>query len=348
MLENGSSRSGFLPSRTIHLHASRFCNLACQHCYSMSGPNEHGELAPQEIISALTVFKAEGYDVLSLSGGEPLLYSGFEEVVHSAIALGFRLNLITNGAPVGGRLLNIIAEYVHLIAISLDGAPHTHTEIRGDPRAFIRAERAMDRLFAMGVPYGISYCVSRQSLTDMPWAVEFAAAKGAALVQFHPFAATGRGRRLVDRLGLDAADKARAYVLATLLETREGPRIQIDLAPIEAVLAQRSDYAVLGFTDARDMLLSDLINPLVIDEKGRVLPLSYGIDPQLKLGRIDSNLPTLIAHYKAEGWHDIRALLDAAFTRLDTNDEHFIDWFHHVVETSYTLCWSANTAAHSH
>ena len=335
MSRSRSSHSGFLPARVVHLHPSRFCNLACQHCYSASGPDMRGELAPEAIVSALAVLQAEGYEVLSFSGGEPLLYSGFEAVARGAAALGFRINLVTNGAPVGGRLLDILVEHVNLVAISLDGAPETHVELRGDARAFIRAEQAMNRLAAVGARFGISYCVSRESLADMPWAVEFAAAKGAALVQFHPFAATGRGRQHAARLSLNEADKARAYIVAALLDTGEGPAIQLDLAPVEAACARRSDYAILTLKDTRTALLSDLVNPLIIDELGRVLPLSYGINPRFALGHLGPNLAALVTRYKAEGWRDLYNLLDAAFDLLGVRSKNFVDWFYHVVETSH-------------
>ncbi len=292
---------------------------------------------PETIISILPLLRAEGYEVLSLSGGEPLLYPGFESVVQEAVALGFRVNLISNGAPLGGKILNVVAKYVNLIAISLDGAPKLHAELRGDMRAFVRAERACDRLLEKGVRYGLAYCVSRESLVDMPWAVEFAARKGASLVQFHPFAATGRGRRLAARLSLDEPDKARAYVAAALLQDEQGPAIQIDLVPVEAVRSRRSDYAILNLEHVHTTLLSDLINPLVIDELGRVLPLSYGIDPQFALGQIESNFAVAVARYKAEGYRDLGTLLDVSFARLDSQDTQFVDWFYHVVETIHAL-----------
>lgn len=337
MVESGSSRSGFMPSRVVHLHPSRFCNLSCQHCYSASGPGLRDDLAADLIISALPVLKAEGYEILSLSGGEPLLYSGFKAVVRNAAALGFRVNLVTNGAPVGGRLLDFIAEYVNLVAVSLDGAPETHIELRGDARAFLRAEKAMDRLAAVGTRFGIAYCMSRESLQDMPWAVEFALAKGAGLVQFHPFAPIGRGQSLVDRLSLSNTDKARAYVVGALLDTGDGPVIQMDLAPVEGAQQRRSDYAILDLEDASGKLLSDLINPLIIDEKGMVSPLSYGIERRFALGRLESNIALLVDRFKKEGWCDLRTLLNEAFARLGTGGGNFVDWFYHIVETSHFL-----------
>jgi len=337
MSRSGSSRSGFMSARVVHLHPSRFCNLACQHCYSTSGPDIRGELTPGTIISALTVLQAEGYEVLSLSGGEPLLYSGLETVVHGAVDLGFHVNLITNGAPVGGRLLNFIAKHVNLVAVSLDGAPETHNELRGDAHAFVRAERAMDRLGAVGARFGIAYCVSQESLAGMPWAAEFAKEKNAALLQFHPFAPTGRGQRLANRLSLHETDKARAYFIATLLDTGGEPMIHLDLAPVEVAHMRRGDYAVLDLKDATTTLLSDLVNPLIIDETGLMVPLSYGINQRLALGQLGPNLSDQIAYYKEIGWRDLHALIEASFVLLGKRNESFVDWFYHVVETSHSF-----------
>jgi len=295
------------------------------------------ELSPETIISALPFLREEGYEVLSLSGGEPLLYSGFEAVVCSAVDLGFRVNLITNGAPVGGRLLNIIAKYVNLVAVSLDGAPKTHNELRGDANAFLRAERAIDRLRATGVRFGLAFCVSRESLADMPWAVEFAEAKGAALVQFHPFAATGRGRLLADRLSLSESDKARAYFIASLLDMGDGPALQIDLAPVSLAIARCNDYCALVLEDATRTPLSDLVNPLIIDETGLMSPLSYGVERRFALGKFGQNISDAITFYKENRWLGLRTLLEASFAELGKQDEKFVDWFYHVVKISYTV-----------
>lgn len=323
-----------MPARVVHLHPTRFCNLACQHCYSSSGPTVRGELEPHLILSTLATLRAEGYEVLSLSGGEPLLYSHFKEVASAAVANGFRVNLITNGAPVGGHLLKFISENVNLVAVSLDGGPDTHNDLRGDPQAFARAERALDRLSKCDVKYGIAFCVSRESLADMPWAVEFAKEKGAQLVQFHPFAATGRGKRLANRLGLSDGDMARAYVIASLLEG-DDLTIQLDLAPVEIARAQRDTYTVLTAEDPDSRLLSDLVNPLIIDEYGHVFPLCYGISRRLEIGQLGPGFTTSIARYRMSGGHhDLQELLDGAFSRLGEHGEQYTDWFFHLVQTS--------------
>ncbi|MBX3063574.1 MAG: radical SAM protein [Anaerolineae bacterium] len=332
-----------MPARVIHLHPSRFCNLACKHCYSASGPQERLHLPPAQVIAALEVLRGEGYDVLSLSGGEPTLYSGFEQIVRSAASLGFQVNLISNGAPIGGHLLDVIAQYVHLTAISLDGAPATHNEMRGTARAFDYVERAVERLSALKLQFGFSYCVSRKSLADMPWAYEFAASAGAKLLQFHPFAATGRGSQMAEDNTLSSADFARLYVLSKLLEAHKQLAVQLDIAPVELIRDLRGDYLVLSADYVSDLSLGDMVSPLVIDETGMMYPFSYGIDPRLAIAKVDANLRAAIMAYKVAGWHRLRLLLDRAFAALDSYNGEFIDWFYHLVETSRTLDFSLSS-----
>lgn len=341
MPESSSSRSGFMPTRVVHLHASKFCNLACQHCYSASGPDIRHHLPPEEIIAALDVLKTEGYDVLSLSGGEPLLYSGFETLVRGASEMGFRISLITNGAPVRKNTLDVIAKYVNLVAVSLDGSPDTHIELRGNKQAFVYVEKALANLKLIGINYGLAYCVSRESIGAMPWAVDYAKEMGAHLVQFHPFAATGRGKQLENRLGLSRSDRTRAYLIANLLDMEDNLSIHIDLAPNEIARMRRGDYRILSLEDANNVLLSELISPLIIDERGFVYPFSYGISHHFALGRIGDGFRESIAWYKETSWSNLRDLINDSFGLLDTSEKSVVDWFYHIVETSHGSKWTS-------
>jgi MoaA/NifB/PqqE/SkfB family radical SAM enzyme len=51
------------------------CNLACSHCYSMSGPGRDtkNELSTREALSLIDDFSAMGVPLVLFSGGEPLL-----------------------------------------------------------------------------------------------------------------------------------------------------------------------------------------------------------------------------------------------------------------------------------
>ena len=334
MSEKSATRSGFISSRIVHLHPSRFCNLACDHCYSQSGPQHKSALDPNLIIDALEVLKNEGYEVLSLSGGEPLLYTGLEVVIQAANALGFRINLITNGTPVNGRTLDFIEQYVDLVAISMDGAPETHNRMRRNRQAFHFVERAIFRLRERYIKFGLAFCVSNASLSEMPWAVDFATSEGASLLQFHPFAAVGRGIGNQSQFQLSSQELTRAYAIAALLQSSDGPFIQIDLAPLKVARQYRSDYEILTIGSGQEALLSTLINPLIITEAGQLLPFSYGINPMYGLGKIDENLSMSIKTFKESDWLELHDLIKQTFEQIDMQNEGFVDWFHLIVQVS--------------
>lgn len=265
--------------------------------------------------------------MLSLSGGEPLLYRHFTELVKEAKSLGYRINLISNGAAVKGNLLDVLCEYVHLATISLDGAPDLHNELRGNRKAFDMAQRAIEHLRDRGRPVGIAYCVSRPSLIDMPWAVNFAEATGAQLIQFHPFADTGRGKAIDARLSLDSTDLARMYAVAKILQEPEGPGIHVDLVPRYQALAAKDDYKILALEDAHKTPLADLANPLIIDEKGRVTPFAYGLPREYIIGKLGDGFAQSLAIYKAEHWRWTQELINQSFAALEEASMDLVDWF---------------------
>ena len=81
----------------LQVHPTRQCNLACAHCYSSSSPRERTVLAPEVVADAIVDAAALGFGVVSLSGGEPLLYDGLDVVLAAARQVGSRVNLVSNG-----------------------------------------------------------------------------------------------------------------------------------------------------------------------------------------------------------------------------------------------------------
>lgn len=145
--------SGFLSERVVHLHPTLRCNLACHHCYSSSAPYLTEGLDLPRVLDALALLAAEGYTTLSLSGGEPLLYPGFSELVRGAAARGVRVNVVTNGTVLSGPRLGGIAELLSFVAVSVDGAPERHDRIRGRDGTFAHTQRGLALLRETGVSF---------------------------------------------------------------------------------------------------------------------------------------------------------------------------------------------------
>ncbi len=321
----GLARSGFLPDRTVHLHPLDRCNLSCSHCYSTSSPLKQRILPIEPLIEALWRLREEGYAVLSLSGGEPLLYPALPRLVEAAKIMGYHVAAITNGFRVTPRHHDLI-QGLDAIAVSFDGMEVLHNRMRGNPRAWEVAMRALDYLREIGKPAAAAYTVSNQSLQDVPDFVELCASAGLRAVQLRPLVMAGRALREAGDLALSAEDEARLWVMGqTLALAYEGEMIvHTDLAPAEALAADRGawDLALAGGPDQR---LSDAVNPLVITPEGQLRPFTYDFPAAHDLGTLadlappgrqglQQRLPTL-RHLLA------RTLQAAAL------EDGFLDWF---------------------
>ncbi len=184
-------RSGFLPDRIVHLHPTRLCNLACLHCYSESGPKEKAALDLETLKRALPLLKAEGYQLVSLSGGEPLVYAPLVPLVDHAHAHGFRVTMITNGLFSNKRMDEAVSR-LDGVAISFDGLATTHNRLRGRADAFERSCAALARLADDGRPVAAAISLTREAIPDLPDLADHLVGLGAQALQVRPVALAGR------------------------------------------------------------------------------------------------------------------------------------------------------------
>jgi MoaA/NifB/PqqE/SkfB family radical SAM enzyme len=318
-------RSGFLPDRTVHLHPLDRCNLACSHCYSVSSPLKRTILPLEPLLQALPRLRAEGYEVISLSGGEPLLYPHLGALLAEARALGFRTAAVTNGFRVTPRFRALI-DGIDRIAVSFDGMEVLHNRIRGNAQAWDRAVAALRYLGDIGKPAAAAFTVSRASLAQVPEFLETCADLGVRAVQLRPLVMAGRAPDAVADLALTEADRARLWLMAETLKLAwEGEvAVHADLAPAEALAADAGawDQAVTGGSDQR---LSDAVNPLVVTPEGKLRPYTYDFPEDYDLGRLADLAPDRRV-WIACGLPRLRSLLARTLHAVGLEDG-FVDWF---------------------
>jgi Fe-coproporphyrin III synthase len=324
--EAAPSRSGFLPDRIIHLHPTRLCNLACVHCYSESGPQHRGGLGPAVVASALEVLRAEGYEAVSLSGGEPLVYPGLAAVVRSAKALGFRVTMITNGLLVD-RHTTVLAE-LDGMAISFDGLAERHDAVRARAGAFEKACAALGRVAADGRPVAAAISLTRDAIPELPDLADHLVALGARALQIRPVARAGRAKAMADDAFYSAADRARLYLVAAALQQELEVRVHCDLAPAQGLWRERGAYAALlaSCDEPAELPLAELVNPLIITDEGTLKPIAYDFDPRFDVAGLDDLSAERLRGYKEEGLADFRDLIGAALARLEDLRD-LVDWF---------------------
>jgi len=330
-------RSGFLPDRIIHLHPTRLCNLACLHCYSESDPQHKGALDPVALCDALGVLRAEGYAVISLSGGEPLVYAPLRAVVERSRELGFRVTMVSNGLLATDRMDPVLS-LLDGMAISFDGLATSHNALRGRPDAFERACVALQRLAAMGRPVAAAISLTRDAIPELPDLVDHLVSLGARALQIRPVARAGRARSLADSSFYSANDHARLYLVVLALQ-QELPEVRVhcDLAPAQGLWQQRDVYAgLLGNCETlryEDRPLAELVNPLVITETGLLKPIAYDFDGRFEVAQVEGLSSDRLRYYKQQHLPGLQALVGGALAGLQGRHE-LVDWFDHCTRLS--------------
>lgn len=81
----------------VRLHG---CNLRCSYCdsmYAIEG-NDYKQMSVDDIVDAIVAYRAEsGVQCVTLTGGEPLLHAGVDELLQILCDKGFKVNIETNG-----------------------------------------------------------------------------------------------------------------------------------------------------------------------------------------------------------------------------------------------------------
>lgn len=121
------SRSPVPSLRYLELQITNKCNLLCKHCYIED--HSYSELSLNDLLSLLKEFEEmQGLRVL-VTGGEPLLYTRFEELNEALSLYSVRKVLLTNGLLINKRTIKKLN--FHEIQISIDGLEESHDALRG-------------------------------------------------------------------------------------------------------------------------------------------------------------------------------------------------------------------------
>jgi MoaA/NifB/PqqE/SkfB family radical SAM enzyme len=119
----------------------------------------------------LILLKREGIKQINIAGGEPLLRSDLPEILKSAKAMGFEIELTTNGILYAdrGRALGGLADRLF---ISLDyPIPSEHDRSRG-VECFHAAVSAIEYAKVLGEKPVINFTLTRDSVRFLPEMVE--------------------------------------------------------------------------------------------------------------------------------------------------------------------------------
>lgn len=110
-----------MANECMYIYLTQGCNLRCKHCYMFSGSKLNGELSIEQWKQVLRDFKECGGKVVNFTGGEPLLYVGFAELVEYSFSLGLIVSVLSNGMLWTDEIINRLKHCINDVQISIDG-----------------------------------------------------------------------------------------------------------------------------------------------------------------------------------------------------------------------------------
>lgn len=323
--------------RIVQIHPSLRCNLRCEHCYSSSGPWIRSELDPAVVCGLVSDAARMGYEVISISGGEPFLYSGLLQVLQHAKSLGLRTTVTTNGYFLQPRWLDPLSGCLDVLAISLDGPRELHDKMRAAHGAFDRVCAGLDTVRASGLTFGFIHTVTKHTWPDMVWMADFAANAGARLLQFHPLEMAGRAEEKLPDLCPEDDVLSKAYLMAFALALKYNGAmtIQLDLLHSDEVLST-PDLVYAGELPNhwQESSPAELLSLIVMEADGTVVPISYGFSRDYQIcNLLRQSLHESWPSFVRETYPAYRKLCRELFDEVGSG-RPLLNWYEQVVARS--------------
>lgn len=288
----------------LQIHPTRRCNLTCQHCYSLSGPAVDASLPEQLVRDLVADVAVAGYEVLGVSGGEPLLYKGLERILTDAKRAGLTTTVTTNGLILTERRLGQLADCVDLIAISLDGVPASHNRMRGNSGVFERMRGRLPALRRTGIPFGFVFTLTQWNIHELDWVARFADSEGASLLQVHPLELEGFAATTLPDGVPDGTELLYATAEALRLRMATALFVQFDVTSRSDLLNHPNRFMALPEPPGRP--LGHWLSPLVLETDGTLVPITYGFPHRYAIGNLaNESFTRLAAHWDATAFLEL-------------------------------------------
>ncbi|MCD6498588.1 MAG: radical SAM protein [Deltaproteobacteria bacterium] len=242
--------------RRRHSHvvfeATTTCNHVCPHCYNAW---EADETYPRGLLDTKRTCELLGkiidetrLDLLSFSGGEPMLRKDFFELVDFVAGRGVAINLITNGSLLDRAAIDRIGPAtVSLYELPLLGPnADIHDRMSGKQGAFDRVTRAIAELKDAGEDVVCAFVATNWNIDHWKDTAELAFALGTDGIMFNRFNPGGRGLQNLEELQVDPRRLTRALDQAQALTSELNLPISCSI-PMQPCLLPHERWPDLDF-----------------------------------------------------------------------------------------------------
>ena len=321
------------PFRTVQIHPTRRCNLACKHCYSSSSPALNTMLDIAALKTFLGYAYKKGFNNIAVSGGEPFLYDKLEELLMYTHSLGYQNTIASNGMLLQSERNQRILEHVDLIAISIDGLPDLHDHIRGQKGAYNKMMKGVETLNKLQKPFGFIHTVTPQSWESLIQLGQIAYENGACLFQLHPLEMYGRAVEELSASSVNDTLAHRIFILADYLRSKYDKKMSIQLDLLHKDYLREFPEVVNVFEAETESCLS--LDTIIVDEMGEIYPAPYGLDTWFRIGNVHSFSEFMFEQFAIEKMPVIKTMYNELINKILGNEKmDILNWSELLVDES--------------
>lgn len=155
---------------TVLIETTGRCNLSCIFCGSdCKNQLNPDELSAQEWCGAVDDLAELGVKRIVLSGGEPTLKTGIEDLIIHLNSRGIEWGMVSNGFWLSPDFLQIMEKYKpYAVGLSIDGRAEIHNKLRGNPRSFQKVIENIKKLQEREIPVSVITTVHKLNFAELP------------------------------------------------------------------------------------------------------------------------------------------------------------------------------------
>lgn len=277
----------------LRLELLKDCGLICRHCSAYAAPHNPKRLTIERVMGLITEFSALGGKRVTLTGGEPLMYSSIVKVGQKAAELGLTVRLFSSGivseagvhSPVKTATLTALSPSIATIMYSVYSAdPSDHDYITHTSGSHEMTTEAIRRTIQAGIGAEIHLVLTRKNYRGLSVLTEYATELGVQRIGLLRFVPQGRGKLQEDRLTMTTEDYhwLRSEVI----------RLRFQNPGLDIHLGSAHNFLELGHSPCTAAL-----DTLVVDADGNIAPCSGFGD-----FRIDDPWGNILTQSLAQVW----------------------------------------------
>ncbi|MFC1588220.1 radical SAM protein [Planctomycetota bacterium] len=218
---------------SINIDLTTACNYACEHCIDSASLNQKNRFVHDDLKQALDLMCRKGLrSVILIGGGEPTLYSKFEDIVFFLKERNLQVGLVTNGS--GMKKIQHVASLLDgkdWVRLSLDSGDNAGFREMHKPRISVTLEEicaGIPPLKAANpeLPVGFSFLITWrgalygdvkivENIDKMVAATRLARANHFDYIAFKPFLVRAVSNQ-AELLGIDKESEVFENIIATI------------------------------------------------------------------------------------------------------------------------------------